>query len=222
MPVTFENDNDIIVYALECVIAHARRTQQIFVAQCVWWIASVIGLEQELVFHIDRLQERQSAEPREQLHREVSATPKDLGEDQRIDQVLDDTKQYLKKSERLRKKVAAGQTTTGRINPSRVSKERSRKSISTLGKLSKTEGINASEVARRKAAGECLRCAWPSDKKGSHQVKDCRRGIKLDIGTASFPKDRKIQTARPLDQQLISEEVDTEESSSEESSDDSL
>jgi 3-mercaptopyruvate sulfurtransferase SseA len=55
MTIIFENDNDIIVYALEKVIAYARRTQQIFAAQCVWWLASVIGLEQRLIVHIDNL-----------------------------------------------------------------------------------------------------------------------------------------------------------------------
>jgi hypothetical protein len=46
MTITFENDNDVIIYALEKIISYARRTQQIFVAQCVWWLASIIGLEQ--------------------------------------------------------------------------------------------------------------------------------------------------------------------------------
>jgi len=50
---------------------------------------------------------------------------------------------------------------------------------------SRTEGIDPSEFARRKAAGECFRCVWPSDRKGSHRVKDCSREIKLDMGTAS-------------------------------------
>jgi len=75
MPITFENDNDIIVYALECVIAHARRTQQIFVAQCVWWQASIIGLERDLVSHIDKLQSGKDTTPQEQHPREVLATP---------------------------------------------------------------------------------------------------------------------------------------------------
>jgi len=114
MPVTFENDNDIIVYALECVVAHARRTQQIFVAQCVWWLASIIDLERELVSHIDALpgerdtikpqseesttrpQDERNTIPQEHLPREVSTIPRDLTEDQRIDQVLDCTEQYLR------------------------------------------------------------------------------------------------------------------------------
>jgi len=153
MPVTFENDNDIIVYALRCVLAHARRTQHIVVAQCVWWLASIIGLEKELVSHIDRLQKTQSAEPREQLPREVSATPRDLGNDQRLNKVLNDTKQYLKEYKRLRKIVAlkaSGRTTTGQIKPSKVFKEHLRKSKNTLRNPSKVEGISDSEFSRGK------------------------------------------------------------------------
>jgi len=59
MTITFENNNDVIVYALEKIIAHARRTQQVFVAQCVWWLVSIIGLEQGLVNYIDTIQSRQ-------------------------------------------------------------------------------------------------------------------------------------------------------------------
>ena len=58
MTITFENHNDVIVYALEKVIFYARRNQQIFVAHCVWWLASIIGLEQGLVNHIDNIQSR--------------------------------------------------------------------------------------------------------------------------------------------------------------------
>jgi hypothetical protein len=58
MTITFENDNDVIVYALEKIIDHARRTRQIFVAQCIWWLASILGLEQGLIVFIDKLQSR--------------------------------------------------------------------------------------------------------------------------------------------------------------------
>jgi hypothetical protein len=47
-----------LVYALEKVISHARKTGQIFVAQCVWWLASIIGLEQGLIIYIDNLHSR--------------------------------------------------------------------------------------------------------------------------------------------------------------------
>ena len=58
MTLSFENDNDVIVYALEKIILFARRFQHIFAAQCVWWIASIIGVEPELVKHIDKLHGR--------------------------------------------------------------------------------------------------------------------------------------------------------------------
>jgi len=61
MVITFENENDVIVYALEKIICYARKHQYIFVAQSVWWIASVIGLTDGLVIHIDNLRARVEA-----------------------------------------------------------------------------------------------------------------------------------------------------------------
>jgi hypothetical protein len=58
MTITFENNNDVIVYALEKVISFARRTQYVFVAQCVRWLAFIIGLEQGLVIPIDHQRAR--------------------------------------------------------------------------------------------------------------------------------------------------------------------
>jgi hypothetical protein len=58
MTITIENDNVVIVYALEKVISYARKTQQVVVAQCVWWLASIIGLQQGLVIHIDNQRAR--------------------------------------------------------------------------------------------------------------------------------------------------------------------
>jgi hypothetical protein len=58
MTITFKNDNNVIVYALNKVISYARRNQQTFMARCVWWLASVIGLEQGLVIYINSLRER--------------------------------------------------------------------------------------------------------------------------------------------------------------------
>jgi len=68
------------------------------VAQCVWWLALIIGLEQELTIHIDNLRIRSSIAPQEvqqpliseaiqvnkiQLKRAVSTTPRDLADDSR-------------------------------------------------------------------------------------------------------------------------------------------
>jgi len=58
MTFTFENDNDVIVYALEKIISYARNNQYIFLARSVWWISSIIGLQQGLIIHIDNLRNR--------------------------------------------------------------------------------------------------------------------------------------------------------------------
>jgi len=56
-----------------------------------------------------------------------------------------------------------------------------------------TEGIEKSELDRRKAAGECQRCAWPSDRKGNHKTMDCFRWARKEVGTAPFPKAKEYQ-----------------------------
>jgi len=55
MTITFDNDNDIIVYALEKIISYARDNQYVFLAQSIWWISSILKLQQKLVTHIDNL-----------------------------------------------------------------------------------------------------------------------------------------------------------------------
>jgi hypothetical protein len=56
-----------------------------------------------------------------------------------------------------------------------------------------TEGIDKSELDRRKAAGECQRCAWPGDRKGAHKTMDCFRWARKEVGTAPFPKAKEYQ-----------------------------
>jgi hypothetical protein len=144
MTVTFENDNDVIVYALEKIISYARKTQQVFVAQCVWWLASIVGLDQGLINHIDNLQSRievtdtsESVDPnsattsgefdKEQLRQKsISPVPRDIQEETRQDQVLKECEEYLRESRRLRDIAtlkSKGTTRTGRINPTRISKK---------------------------------------------------------------------------------------------------
>jgi len=53
--VTFENDDQVLVYALEKIISFARHTHYIFLAESIWLISSIIGLHQELVIQIDKL-----------------------------------------------------------------------------------------------------------------------------------------------------------------------
>jgi hypothetical protein len=241
MTITFENDNDVIVYALEKIISYARRTQQIFVAQCVWWLASIIGLEQGLANFIDNIQSRTDTtvipENVPRVDRTVSPVPRDIQEDQRQDKVLKECEEYLKDSRRLRDIAAlkaTGKTLTGFINPTAISKKHLRKKDrhlrerdsskpkTLISKNKRTEGIQLSEINRRRSSGECLRCAWPSDRKGFHQVANCRRPIKLDKGTAIFPKAKDYLKATQAPQQNPDEEGTSESSSFEESSDDSL
>jgi hypothetical protein len=74
---------------------------------------------------------------------------------------------------------------------------------------SKTKGIEDSEIERRNSARECLRCTWPADRKRNHRVKDCIRPIKLDKGTASYPKAKEYQKMK-----IDGLESDSEEDSS--------
>ena len=237
MTVTFENDNDVILYALEKVISYARRTQQIFVAQCVWWLASIIGLEQGLANYIDNIQSRTDTtvlpENVPGVDRTVSPVPRDIQEDQRQDKVLKECEEYLKDSRRLREIAAlkaTGKTLTGFVNPTAISKKclrkkdrQPRKTASLPRKdTSRLAGIAREEIARRRVNEECLRCAWPSDRKGSHRVADCRRPIKLGKGTANFPKAKEYLKATQAPQQNPDEGRTSESSSFEESSDDSF
>jgi hypothetical protein len=76
-------------------------------------------------------------------------------------------------------------------------------------------GIDEAEIKRHKEDGKCPQFAWPSDRKGSHRFKDCRRPIKLDKGTARFAKAKCYQGR-------LQEEASDSEISSENSSVDSL
>jgi len=226
MTITFENDNDVIVYALEKVISYARNTQQIFVAQCVWWLASIIGLEQGLTSFIDNLQSRRKVvvipeEPEAVVRKTVSPDPKDIQEERR-ERIFKECEGYLRDSRQLGRVAtlkATGKTLTGLINPTAVTKRHLRKEArhkrrlveSLEERFPRSAGVDETEVERRKKAGECLRCAWPSERKGAHRVKDCRRPVKPDRGTARLPRKERLQ-----------EEASEAKVSSESSSDDSV
>jgi hypothetical protein len=71
-----------------------------------------------------------------------------------------------------------------------------KKSSKNKERSNELEGISEKELSRRRKDKECLKCAWPSDRKGKHFSRDCRRPIKLDEGTASFPKAKEYQKMR--------------------------
>jgi len=241
MTITFEDDNDLIIYALEKVISYTRRSQHIFVAQCGWWLASVIELESGLVNHINKLYGRTTI--KESGHYQDSPLvqearipdPAKAGKE-KYHTILKECEQYLQESKRLRNIATQGtkrSTRTDRINPTRVSKKFLDKKtrwerrnpkpvIDKEYNISKTAGLDKAEIQRRKVKGECLRCAWPSDRKGAHRVKDCIRPIKLEEGIAGHPKGKEYQRSMQVHQEPLAEEDSSENTSSDQSLNESL
>jgi hypothetical protein len=160
MTITFENDSDVIVYALEKIISFARRNQYLFVANCVWWIAGIIGLEAGLIIHIDNLKERERLAPLEdrfgkvhldraqqiQSERAVSSTPWDLTEDRRIDLVSKKAEECLPTNEASR-----STRQRNRINPLPQTKNQLKKARN-LKRLQ--EGNRKKEVEQNKRLRE--------------------------------------------------------------------
>jgi hypothetical protein len=102
MTITSKNDSDVIIYALEKIISFAREKRYLFVANCAWWIAGVIGLDSGLITFIDNLESRR----RETQHRQISTTPRDIARDVSIGK---EPSEYI--PDPLRR------TRKGRINP---------------------------------------------------------------------------------------------------------
>lgn len=108
---SFKTDNHIIVYAGEKIIAYARNSPQIFGAQCVWWLASVIWLEPGLILNSNKLPGRGTVERIEQWK---AMTPLGIwvdpglvieaakgSKEERQDRVIKEREEYLKDSRRL-------------------------------------------------------------------------------------------------------------------------
>jgi hypothetical protein len=112
MTITFENDSDVIVYALEKIISFARDNQYLFVANCTWWIAGIIGLDSELIRFIDDLESKK----RVHQSREISSTPRDIARG--VSPETSINKALL---------VPVRRTREGRINPTPQSKRQLRK-----------------------------------------------------------------------------------------------
>jgi hypothetical protein len=221
MTITFENDNDVIVYALEKIISYARNNQYIFLAQSVWWISSILGLQQGLIIHLDNLNARRnqnsinkatdspgnSAVPdQEVLDTNPHIHPSRIAQSQPSDgdystsdedsisttesaihhEVIENCEIFLKQSEQERKAIGRKNRQASRVVKRKANKKKPLKTFGT-----QTEGIDGSELCRRKAAGECQRCAWPRDRKGSHKTLDCFCWKRVEKGTAPFPKKKR-------------------------------
>jgi hypothetical protein len=167
MTITFKNDNDVIVYAFEKVISNARKNQQIFVAHCVWWLASIFGLEQGLVIHTDNLQKREYSAPLEDhpgivhsdkaqqilFEKAVSLTPRDLMEDQQADQVLERAERFLEETEQNRKNWNTWQR--NRVNPLPQTKKQLRKA----NKIKRLQEAGKKQEAKRNQRLQEIRAA---------------------------------------------------------------
>jgi hypothetical protein len=99
---------------LEKIISYTRENKYIFLAQSVWWISSIIGLQQGLVIYIDNLEKRTeigenkttlqnpASKGKTALHhrrQEVSVTPREIQKDsrfkERINKVHPDRVSYI-------------------------------------------------------------------------------------------------------------------------------
>jgi len=58
MTINIKSKNEVIIYALENIIEFARGNQYILLAQSMWWISSIVGLQQGLIAQIVNLQEQ--------------------------------------------------------------------------------------------------------------------------------------------------------------------
>jgi len=47
----FDNKYDMIIFVLSTILDQLERKDQIFAAQCVWWLASIIQYMEILLFH---------------------------------------------------------------------------------------------------------------------------------------------------------------------------
>ena len=208
LTITLENGNDVIVYALEKVISYSKRMKQILVAHCVWWLASVIGLEQGFIIYIDYLQKRfeishdkAALVSETRIPQKVTATsnihPERLrhsdrsepftSEFEKQDIILQKRENVLLKSKAIRRSILKGPPRQSRkvlaaASDSTTSRDRKVKRAKRAH-YPESDGIDSMEFETTPAAGECPCCAQPQDRKRNHKVKNCRRPICLEKGT---------------------------------------
>jgi len=173
MSITFQNDTGVIIYAPEKIIAFAWNHRYLLVAQCVWWLASIIRLEQGLVKYLNAIQFRVKVMVSSEENPEAPVTKDKEPEKEKScnhDTVLKECEEFLRDSRRLWDLAtlkATRRTQTGRINPRWSTRQLL---MDCKRKPAKphplTEGIEEQEIQRRKQAGEYLHCAWPAATQG--------------------------------------------------------
>jgi len=124
MTITFQLDKDIILYAFDRIITCCGEKKYLFAVQCVWWLASIIGLQQGFVIHIDNL--HLQATIGNHNIREILSTPWDIAgtmENSDIpwaDRILEYAENYQQKSEQAQKDYVSDllrRTRQGQANP---------------------------------------------------------------------------------------------------------
>jgi hypothetical protein len=213
MTISFKNDNDVIVYSLQKIISYARHNQYNFLAQSVWLISSIIGLQQGLIIYIDNLKVRSDnkiftsryeksilAKPsNSSLHihpsrvTQIQTFDGDYSDSREEtisttksdihNEVIEHCEAFLGQSKKESKAIGRKKR-----QASKSIKRKANKSNPVKNHKTQTEGIDINELRPRKAAGECQRCAWPRDRIGGHKTLECFRWKRLDKGTAPFPK----------------------------------
>jgi len=211
MTISFENDNAIIVYAFEKILSYARDHQFIFLAQSIWWISSIIGLQQDLIIYIDHLRKQEDIlwlEIRSNVPDDIRIHPDRVERIQHSDnqssvseidtsstteedihnEVIENCEEFLRQSKQERKAIGRKNRQTSRVIKWKSNKL-AKGAIKTF--RTQTQGIDSSELRRRKVAGECQHCAWPGDRKGAHKTVDCFWWIRKENGTAPIPKQKR-------------------------------
>lgn len=171
----FQMEYNVLVYSFQRIIRFCQEHHYLFAAQCVWWLSSLLGLQGGLVIHNENPRIRDNIGGRE-----VSVTPQDTETDSGIPlpKVPHQPSQNLNwVSEPLQ------QTWTGHVNLSPTSKsqlrrarksqlKRARKFLKIMHSI-QMDRLDLIELQRRKAAGECQRCALPSNQEGAQRTTEC-------------------------------------------------
>jgi len=181
-------------------ISYTRDNHYIFLAQSIWWISSVIGLQKDLVTYIDHLRVRldiakQVAPSSLLLESEQWSTSE--GDIQ--DEILRNCEEFREHSRQETKAIGRRTFQTCQV-VKRKARKQNEESVKTFE--TQTVGITGSEFWQRQAACECQRCAWPDHRKGAHKTNDCIRWIWKEEGTAPFPEAKQSQQLKAKDKRI--------------------
>lgn len=114
--ITFETDNDVIVYGPQKILLFCRERHLLFPAHCVRWLASLTGLYQGLVIHIDNFQtQAEIVIAYDSSDSADSCIPLDTCEIERHDMIIKDCKDFLQQSEKKRIELAGNTGSRSRL-----------------------------------------------------------------------------------------------------------